>query len=143
MPTIIAVSVYFCVSDTVLIAQCVYYNTINAAADRRLQQAGPEQAATETDALMPKISNTSATTPIRDRRRSSTGSQLHPVPRSVAQEWIKNTLSVGFIIGAGIGGWAIAYKTGAWRPTPIDSTHDDTPWGAEVLGYIGAFLFLG
>lgn len=89
------------------------------------------------------------------RRRSSTVASSGPV-RPVAEEsdsntqtparvWAKNTLSVLAIIVAGTGGWAVAWRAGAWRPQPINNVPHDRkmPLGAEVLGYISAACYLG
>ena len=59
--------------------------------------------------------------------------------------WLKNLVSVFLIICAGTAGWAIAWKVGAWKPTPVadSSMEDDMPVGAEVLGYASAVLYLG
>ena len=49
------------------------------------------------------------------------------------------------IIAAGTVGWALAYKTGAWRPVPLKdpSASTPTPLGASLLGYGSALLYLG
>ncbi len=80
------------------------------------------------------------------RRSSNTLERLleEPTPRSA---WLKNTLSILLIIVAGAAGWAIAWRTGTWRPTPISDEPGDhaknTPFGAEVLGYASAVCYLG
>ena len=59
--------------------------------------------------------------------------------------WLKNTISILGIIVVGTAGWAIAWRTGAWRPTPTSPDGDAHrgPVGAEILGYISAVLYLG
>jgi solute carrier family 66 (lysosomal lysine-arginine transporter), member 1 len=62
---------------------------------------------------------------------------------------LKHTLCVLAIILAGSAGWAVAYKTGAWTPTPPPGSAgdgaagDDTPPGASLLGYMSAVAYLG
>jgi hypothetical protein len=45
----------------------------------------------------------------------------------------------------GAAGWAIAWKTGVWAPTPLrDGTDgDEVALGAQILGYISAVCYLG
>lgn len=94
------------------------------------------------------------------RRRSSTASsKRHPrtisstslerIPEdpkdSPTRAYVKNTLSVLMILAVGTAGWAIAWKTGAWRPTPVGGEEGagPTPLGAETLGYASAVCYLG
>lgn len=78
-----------------------------------------------------------------DARRNSLERILEEPTRLRA--WIKNTVSILAIILAGAVGWVIAWKTGAWRPTPVgqDEGAQQGPVGAEILGYISAVLYLG
>lgn len=67
---------------------------------------------------------------------------------STTSSWLKNTISILLIFVVGAAGWAIAYKAGAWKPTPLGHQSDSapgkgTPIGAEILGYISATLYLG
>lgn len=93
------------------------------------------------------------------RRRSSVASSRpHHPRRSSTNElerileqgnkrstYIKNIISVLLIFLVGAGGWAIAWRTGAWRPTPVGSDEggEATPVGAEILGYVSAVAYLG
>jgi hypothetical protein len=58
---------------------------------------------------------------------------------------MKNTLSVAIILIAGAAGWAIAWRAGAWKPTPVDVSDGGRhmPVGAEVSGYASAVCYLG
>lgn len=59
--------------------------------------------------------------------------------------WVKNTLSILFILITGTVGWALAYYAGAWEPTPPPSPspeHTHLPLSAELLGYASAALYL-
>lgn len=59
--------------------------------------------------------------------------------------WIKNTISVFLVILAGTAGWAVAWGTGTWRPSPVgnEDSEQNTPIGAEILGYLSAICYLG
>ncbi|KAK4553366.1 hypothetical protein LTR86_009667 [Recurvomyces mirabilis] len=65
---------------------------------------------------------------------------------SQTRAYAKNALSVIMILVVGTAGWAIAWQTGAWQPTPLgreDGDGEPTPLGAEILGYISAVCYLG
>lgn len=63
--------------------------------------------------------------------------------------WKKNTLSVFLVCLAGAAGWAIAWQSGVWTPTPEESqipdfdTSAEGAVGAQVLGYFSAVCYLG
>ncbi|TKA83240.1 hypothetical protein B0A55_02952 [Friedmanniomyces simplex] len=61
----------------------------------------------------------SANTP-RPRRRTTSSNTLDRILEEPTRTrtYLKNTLSVLLILVVGTAGWAIAYRTGAWRPTP-------------------------
>jgi len=167
VPTVTALAVYFCAADAVLIGQCLYYNALN----RGKKEGGKSGVRDEEQSEVTPLLNGSAKHQSSDdvaghnsslpstRRKSSTASSkphLEPVGRRDSVErtsdestrtrtWIKNTVSVVMIIVAGAAGWAVAWKTGAWRPSPVghDDVEDSTPIGAEVLGYISAVCYLG
>lgn len=173
VPTVIALAVYFCFADAVLLSQCFYYNTINARRDRdndRKLSAAPaasgEDGAVNEEAPLLGERRTSASieeniglpgsrrrSSATSRRRRSTRSDgegrdslakiLEEEPNSRA--WLKNSLSVLVILIAGAAGWAIAWRAGVWKPSPAgDSIEDEgTPMGAEILGYISAVCYLG
>jgi solute carrier family 66 (lysosomal lysine-arginine transporter), member 1 len=87
------------------------------------------------------------------RRRSSV--QRHDLLAQMLEEgagnwsqlWIRNTLSVLVIVVVGSAGWAAAWGSGAWKPTPVpdggDGPEQTGPVGAEILGYISAVAYLG
>lgn len=64
-----------------------------------------------------------------------------------ANPWLKNTLSILGVIVVGAAGWAIAWQSGAWKPTPTlpdgGEVKGKTPLGAEILGYMSAVCYLG
>lgn len=139
VPTIIAINVYFLISDVTLISQCVYYNTINASLE----------AVTENDdyaVSTPATEQAPLLAPEADRRRSSVASRRSHNPllqeRTAAQEWATNALSLAAIIALGTLGWFAAWKSQVWQPQSGEAG-DDVPLIAELLGYLGAILFLG
>ena len=166
VPTVTALAVYFCIADTVLILQCLYYNNRNARKERKRLASLESAEPSERDALITRShdddNNNEEPVPNLEmpgsRRRSSAsrksktgngtrGDDLAPVLEEEAPKkgWLRNILSVFLIICAGAAGWAIAWKAGAWRPTPIadPSKDSDMPIGAAILGYASAVLYLG
>ena len=169
VPTIIAIAVYFCFADVVLILQCLYYRALSRAHTSDTPTAAPadaEQAPLLNNRPQPTTrSSRRHLTGVTEenmglpgsRRRSSAASrrsQAHNRPESVsrildestrAKTWIKNTVASTLVIMVGVAGWTIAWRTGAWKPTPPES-HDydqNPPIGAEILGYGSAILYLG
>lgn len=93
-------------------------------------------------------SSTASSPNLRRRRSAISTSSLERVMEEPSRNraWVKNALSVLAIIAAGTAGWAIAWKTGAWRPAPVghdDASGEATPIGAEILGYASAVCYLG
>lgn len=59
---------------------------------------------------------------------------------------MKNTISILGTMAAGAAGWAIAWQSGVWKPTPEQGEVFDGAQmavGAQVLGYISAVCYLG
>lgn len=173
VPTVIAIAVYFCFADFVLIGQCLYYNAINRRKRGTVESAGVLESSSagphsEQTPLLGGDSSAQAR-PIKRRltdvnednmglpgsRRRSSRRNTDDIRRSSLERileeptrlraWLKNTVSILAIIIVGAAGWAIAWRTGAWRPTPTDQGEDAHrgPVGAEVLGYISAVCYLG
>jgi solute carrier family 66 (lysosomal lysine-arginine transporter), member 1 len=196
VPTVVAIAVYFCVADGVLIGQCGwywYYNSGgfdgdgggdavkkgNKGSSRRTSGGGSEGVdgrggEEEEEPLLARQRSGSITIPgsgERRRRRSSrAGSSVdagavaaaaaprrrssqadHLLAGIVEEErgkaWMKNLFSLLAIVAVGTAGWAIAWGSGAWRPTPVldgaDSGGETGPVGAQLLGYISALAYLG
>lgn len=61
--------------------------------------------------------------------------------------WVRNTLSILGVVLVGAAGWAIAWQSGVWTPTPDEGGDLDqaakTALGAKVLGYFSAVCYLG
>lgn len=167
VPTVIALAIYFCIADSVLILQCLYYNAMNARAEKKkLRSAEEAGAGDETDPLLVRTRSGSSGAGVTadnlglpgSRRRSSEGRRSKaslPERRdslsrileedTPSRAWLKNSISVVLIILAGTAGWALAWRAGAWKPVPVRGPEEDesTPVGAEVLGYASAVLYLG
>ncbi|EXJ59124.1 hypothetical protein A1O7_06555 [Cladophialophora yegresii CBS 114405] len=190
VPVVVAIGVYFCIADGVLIGQCMYYGLRNkrregkallsresllgsssSGSGSRPQADGhaqvparqpEEESHGEEEPLLKRTRTNSMTIPgSMDRRRSS--ASLRRRRSSVAAQndhlakileerdasgttlWFKNAMSVIAIGVIGTAGWALAYESGAWKPSPM-STGDEAeamPAGALVLGYFSAVAYLG
>jgi solute carrier family 66 (lysosomal lysine-arginine transporter), member 1 len=183
VPVVVAIAVYFCISDGVLISQCMYYGIRNKRRQAKAllarergdsvvggQSSGlRDEPATETEPLLKKTRSGSYTGTIpgsgerrrssqasgSSRRRSSAAAQqarnehlakiLEETDESGVRLWGKNVLSVLGIFVVGAAGWAAAYGTGAWKPSPPpEHVHaEEMAAGAQVLGYASAVLYLG
>lgn len=154
MPTVIALAIYFCFADLILIAQCVYYNVKNARKSRK--QSTRSEDSVEQPLLGRRDSSNVGLPGSHTHRRSSGDASARrrrasSLPSLVVEEadkhaWIKNALSIFGVVAVGAAGWAIAWKTGVWAPTPENNGSGEeleTPFGASVLGYISAICYLG
>lgn len=171
VPVVVAIAIYFCIADGVLISQCVYYNVKNARKLRAYEEttnpdgegdgdgAGSDIPPDPTTPLLSRRMSENLGLP-SSRRRSSAASLRRlssrlsgrvedPLTKIIEETeprnaWVKNTFSVLGICAAGAAGWAIAWQTGVWKPTPIvDKNRGETPAGALVMGYFSAICYLG
>ncbi|KAB2108727.1 hypothetical protein AG0111_0g3356 [Alternaria gaisen] len=150
VPTVIALAVYFCFADLVLISQCVYYNMKNSPRGDRKTST---QSTNSIEApLLGRRDSSNIGLPGSHRRDSAASrrrraSSLPTIPDvgDGASEWVKNALSIVGVCVVGAAGWAIAWKTGVWVPQPQHNTEDasDNPVGAMILGYASAVAYLG
>ncbi|EGP85789.1 uncharacterized protein MYCGRDRAFT_100840 [Zymoseptoria tritici IPO323] len=170
VPTVIALAIYFCFADTILILQCLYYNSRKSRAQKETSGGViASTGASEQSPLLQGDTNKHAARPSRrltdvteenmglpgSRRRSSAfSSRRHDHNDSLSRvleeptkthSTVKNTVSIFLVMAVGAAGWAIAWKTGAWRPSTVsgDGGDDHTPIGAEILGYASAVCYLG
>lgn len=171
VPTVIALAIYFCLADFVLISQCLYYNTLNAR--REARSRAQSQGAGEHDPLLvygerlsrqsSEISQASTIgLPGSHTRRRSSASTLtrredNVLARAMDQireeeddeireGWVRNTISVLLVCSVGTVGWFLAWKSGVWQPAPTEGKIEEasnTPSGAMALGYISAVCYLG
>lgn len=149
VPTVIALAVYFCFADLVLIGQCLYYNVKNARKTRKSSRTSNDPIE---QPLLGRRDSSNLGLPGSHRRRSSALShrrRASSLPSLVEDEegsqWVKNALSIVGVCLVGAAGWAIAWKTGVWVPTPThdDSDTGDMALGAQILGYASALCYLG
>jgi uncharacterized protein with PQ loop repeat len=153
MPVVVAIGVYFCLADGVLIGQYLYYGIRNKRreAKRMLREssvsAADEQhgeASREEDPLLSRrrsgsysmrggMERRSSQLSSRSRRSSYAAQQarneqlakiLEESDENGVRLWFKHILSVLAIIVVGTVGWGIAYGTGAWKPTPMENDMD-------------------
>jgi hypothetical protein len=151
----IALAIYFCFADTVLISQVLYYRWKNA---KERKDSVSSDVSTEQEPLLSRRRSSDATgLPGSHSRRSSTLSAGSHRPDTLtkileadesedANPWIRNSFSILAILAVGAAGWAIAWQSGVWAPAPVDdvpSTLEDTAVGAKALGYISALCYLG
>lgn len=154
VPTVIALAVYFCIADLVLICQCLYYNHINATRPER--RPSDAVIATEEEPLLSRRRSSDTTGLPGSHRRRSSGRSLNRRDSlskileedgdSDGSSWLRNTVSISLVILVGAAGWAIAWQSGIWTPVPEpgDSPKaESTPIGAEILGYASAVCYLG
>lgn len=152
VPTVIALAIYFCIADFVLISQCLYYNHINARSRRQLSVVS---ATSEEEPLLTRRrSSDTIGLPGSHRRRSSARSGRRDSLSKILEEddspnanpWLRNTLSILAVVAIGTAGWAIAWQSGVWIPTPEDGDIPEatqTAVGAKILGYASAICYLG
>lgn len=164
VPTVIALAIYFCFADAVLLSQCFYYNTINERRERKLSAANPGQQENgilnEEDPLLGNHHGSGDNLGLPGSRRRSSAASRRSTRNSGARRdslakileedegsnvYLKNTLSVVIILAAGAIGWALAWRAGVWKPTPEGDNGSDNsiPLGAEILGYASAVCYLG
>ena len=163
VPTVIAIAVYFCIADGVLIGQCLYYHIKNQRKQGReaLRSNSIVEAITgEGSPLLGRRRTESLTIPgSGQRRRSSAASRrrssvsgedplakiLEDSDEHGSRLWLKNILSVLAIVGVGSFGWAFAYGSGVWKPVPenVGGDEDSMATGAQILGYLSAVAYLG
>jgi hypothetical protein len=181
VPVIVAIAVYFCIADGVLIGQCMYYGlrnkrregaallgresisaTAGASAVQSSETAVQEEESNEEEPLLKRTRTNSMTIPGSMDRRRSSGSLRRRRSSNAAQSdhlakileesddsgrrlWFKNAMSVIAIGVIGMAGWALAYESGAWKPSPTSSGEEAEPMptGALILGYFSAVAYLG
>ncbi|KFY53806.1 hypothetical protein V497_08203 [Pseudogymnoascus sp. VKM F-4516 (FW-969)] len=158
VPTVTALAVYFCFADFVLISQCLFYNHLNAR--REASSSAPVSPLTEEAPLLARERSSESLRSPTARRRSSTqlshssGARRDSLVKileddnsAVGSAWKRNTCSILMVIAVGTAGWAIAWRSGVWRPTPKHpgdaGGKDQVAMGASVLGYVSALCYLG
>ncbi len=156
VPTVIALAIYFCIADTVLILQCLYYKRVHAL-KQALEHHDSSQPDDATQPLIDRRNSSDIGLP-GSHRRASVVSNKHcdsalgaatlstiPEDGGPAREWLKNLLSVLVVCAVGALGWVVAWRAGLWMPISQDGDDDTTegPIGALILGYLSAVCYLG
>ncbi|KAI0487307.1 PQ loop repeat-domain-containing protein [Xylaria cf. heliscus] len=151
-PTATALAGYFCISDLILITQCIYYNVRNARSARRRRRSSANTEASEDQPLLRRHSTSSPSSHIQ---YSSDQEQSNPdaIKRVVTSEdeltksssWLNNTLAILAIYLVGAAGWFVSYRVGAWdKPDNAGAPEPDSPAAISgmVLGYASALCYL-
>ena len=142
LPTVIAIAVYFCISDCVLLSQVFYYNHLEWRASLESEQQFTPN--------LPHHPDTNPTQPLLSRRRSTSSSNSRC--RSPSPSLVRKTpatimmINVLVILGTCLAGtlaWFVAWNFGVWKPEGSTPGHLSQEIGAEVLGYISALLYIG
>ncbi|POR32541.1 Aspartate-semialdehyde dehydrogenase [Tolypocladium paradoxum] len=155
-PTAIALAIYFCILDTVLISQVLYYNTINARRLAREVNAGPAELSEDSPLLARRRSSSAGLPGSRIRRATHEESSMEPLRKMVKGEdetpdskpWLHNTLGLMAVYVVGFAGWFVSYKAGAWDcETPgVPKSPDGKKQPLEIvgllLGYASAAFYL-
>lgn len=149
VPTVIALAIYFCFADLILIAQCVYYNLKNSKRSRKASTRSQDSVEAP---LLGRRDSSNIGLPgshrrgsaASRRRRASSLPTIADVEES-GSEWMKNALSIVGVCFVGAAGWAIAWKTGVWvaQPSNDDPSGVEVALGAQILGYASAICYLG
>lgn len=157
VPLVIATAVYFCFADTLLITQYLYYKAKNAHRARK-HAASVSGESDVPDPTTPLLSRRMSENMghYGHRRRSSLsvrrrGSHADDSLAKILEEtesgnsWIKNTAGVIGVCLIGTAGWAIAWRAGLWKPTPMTGSRPpgDVAAGAQFFGYLSAVAYLG
>ena len=154
MPTAIALALYFCLADAVLISQCLYYKYTNLRQDDAGKASSSPTPDPEDDAHRPLLerrdaeiydSTQPASASHRTRKSSFKDGSL-PVLADVQSKssWTWNVVSLLGVCILGTVGWVVAWKAHLWTPTPTNDSGDGGgPVGAIILGYVSAVLYLG
>jgi hypothetical protein len=158
---IVAIAVYFCIADGVLIAQCLYYKARNSRSGIVHRRRSSTETPDPTTPLLGRRFSDSLG-PNESRRRSSGSlrgrqaigrreSQVEDTLAKIVEEndygrkaWIKNFASVIGIFIVGMAGWTMAWQTGMWAPAPQENHNGpDEATSGLVLGYFSAVCYLG
>ncbi|KAI1278934.1 PQ loop repeat-domain-containing protein [Xylaria sp. FL0933] len=148
-PTATALAGYFCLSDLILVSQCVYYNVRNARiARQRRHSSGTESS--EERPLLRRNSTASGSYARRSRQEPSNPDAIKRVVTgesepSKTSSWLSNSLAIIGIYLIGAAGWFISYRVGAWdKPDGADAPDPSSPAGISgmVLGYASALCYL-
>lgn len=150
-PTATALAGYFCISDIILVTQCLYYNIHNARIARRRKHSTTIEPSED----QPLLRRRSSTTPPSAHTQHPHHEHSNPdaIKRAATGEdepansssWLNNALAIVAIYIVGAAGWFISYRFGAWdSPDSADVPDPGSPAGISgmVLGYASALCYL-
>ncbi|KAI1292380.1 PQ loop repeat-domain-containing protein [Xylaria venustula] len=149
-PTATALAGYFCLSDLILVTQCLYYNIRNARIARQRRRSSGGTESSEERPLLRRNSTASTSHPRRSRREQSNPDAIKRVATgesepSKTSPWLTNSLALLAIHVVGAAGWFISYRVGAWdQPDGADAPDPSSPASVSgmVLGYASAICYL-
>ena len=154
VPTVTALAIYFCISDFILITQCLYYRNSVARFLAITPSAEQEDVGCQEPLLRPVQSTPGFPGSRRGSSLSAKGSQyrtqefdpaISGTPRTLLKTWSLYILILVAVALLGLLGWSLAYQTGLWEP--IAQSHElkarNEPVIALVLGYTSALCYLG
>jgi uncharacterized protein with PQ loop repeat len=134
VPTVIALAIYFCFADLILISQCVYYNLKNARRERKASARSTESVEAP---LLGRRDSSNLGLPGSHRRDSQASRRRRasslPTIADVEEgggEWIKNSLSYAS---------AVCYL-GARIPQIIKNQRDKSCEGLSLLFFMLSLL---
>lgn len=141
---------YFCIADSVLITQCLYYRSRKARIEAHHRRRHSSTESPEpTTPLLGRAPDENRTAPYntngrRDSDVEDTLAKIVEEGESGRAAWVKNSLSLLGICVVGMVGWAVAWQTGIWKPASQDHNGGvDMAVGAQILGYFSAVAYLG
>ncbi|KAA8644808.1 hypothetical protein EYZ11_009332 [Aspergillus tanneri] len=162
VPVIIAIAVYFCIADGVLIGQCLYYKARNSRLEILYRRRSSVETPDPTTPLLGRrfSDNFPDSSTNASRRRSWTAQRADSISHGrqsddslakIIEEndtgrkaWVKNLSSVLAICVIGMAGWTVAWQSGVWKPAPQDLNGGvDMAAGAQLVGYFSAICYLG
>lgn len=160
VPVIIAIAVYFCLADGVLITQCLYYKARNSNLYTLNRRRSSVETPDPTTPLLGRRFSDNLPDNATGRRRSWTAQQQQAnsgnpdadgTLAKIVEEndtgrkaWVKNFSSVLAICVIGMAGWTVAWQSGVWKPAPqVHNGGVDMAAGAQLVGYFSAICYLG
>lgn len=154
VPTVVALALYFCLADAVLISQCLYYKYRNLQKEDAVKASSSPTPDPEVDAHQPLLGRRDADRsdaiqpPSTSHRRRNSSFKDGSLPvladNQSTSSWTWNAINLLVVCLIGTIGWIIAWRAHLWRPTPTEDSGDGGgPVGAVVLGYVSAVLYLG
>lgn len=150
VPIVIANGVCYCVTDCIMLIQCIYYKSRSrlrreiGIAKRRGSFINNNPH--EDEELRP----TTPLIPSRDIRSIDSEPLLpgrgrekpYKRRRACDSSVVKSVLA---IIALGSAGWMVAYRLGFWQPSSTETPHkgEGRVVGAQIMGYMSALVSLG